>query len=86
MITVTKIGTISQEAIDKGNAFKDTQNIAFLDREEAEDWAIHHYGHGEYDLLELCGECEEGTYRDEPSNKYKTRKRIVKRVKIVKLL
>ena len=86
MLAVTKIGTITQEAIKEGTAFKGTHTLAFEDREEAEDWGITHYGHAEYDLLELCEECEEGTYRDEPSLKYSTRKRIVKQVKIVNLV
>tara|TARA_R110000824_G_scaffold184816_2_gene365740 strand:+ start:1343 stop:1603 length:261 start_codon:yes stop_codon:yes gene_type:complete len=86
MIAITKIGTITQEAIKKGTAFKGTNNLAFEDREEAEDWGIIHYGHAKYDLLELCDDCEDGTYRDEPSIKYSTRKRIIKQVKIVNLI
>ena len=86
MITLTKAGRVTQAELDEGETYKGTDNIAFEDREEAEDWGVLHYGHGEYDILQLCEDCEEGSYRDEPSNKYKTRKRIIKRVKILKIL
>ena len=86
MIALTRAGGITQAALDEGTVFKGTNNIAFEDREEAEAWGILRYGHGAYDLLELCGDCEEGSYRNEPSNKYKSRKRIIKRVKILKIL
>jgi len=85
-IALTKAGVVTQEVLDEGETFKGANNIAFEDREEAEDWGVLHYGHGAYDLLELCEDCEDGSYRDEPSNKYKTRKRIIKRVKILKIL
>tara|TARA_R110000765_G_scaffold44935_1_gene92885 strand:+ start:2662 stop:2916 length:255 start_codon:yes stop_codon:yes gene_type:complete len=84
MIGLSKINYYSKPLIKKGKAYKDTDSIVFTDREEAEDWGIRFFGHSNYDLLQLGG--GDSNYKDEASNRYKTRKRIIKRVKILKIL
>jgi len=84
MIGLSKLNYYILGDIKKGDVYKEVDSIVFTDREEAEDWGIKFFGHANYDLLQLGG--GDSSYREEASNKYKTRKRIIKRVKILKIL
>ena len=70
-------------SIEKGLALMKKGNLAFKNIGEAERYANHHYGHGNYVVHPLCGECEEGSYKPEPSMKYPSTHRLLKEVKIM---
>jgi hypothetical protein len=84
MIGLSKLNHYIPEEVKSGEIYKEANSIVFTDREEAEDWGIKFFGHANYDLLQLGG--GDSSYREEASNRYKTRKRIIKRVKILKIL
>ncbi len=84
MIGLCKLNYHLPGEVKRGDVYKEVDSIVFTDREEAEDWGIKFFGHSNYDLLQLGG--GDSNYREEASNRYKTRKRIIKRVKILKIL
>ena len=86
MVTITVKGQVSQDLIDKEKAIHSEGSVAFENVNEAREWAENHFKHGEYDILELCPHCDEGTYVKENKLKYPSMYKIIKPVKIVNLL
>lgn len=82
MFAVVKINESTQNAIAKGELFIGNGHQAFEKREEAQHWAEVFHSESPHKVVELCKECEEGSYLDDPSHQYPTRKRVLKTVKV----
>lgn len=81
MITVGNYTEDLQQGIEEGKVLKEKGGVALISKQEAINWANSNLGVGNYQLYNLC-DCEQDSYVDDPTSKYPTKKRLVKRVKM----
>ena len=83
MVTVVNYRKSTQLAIEAGLVSIGNGAIAFESKTEAREWASNRYKHGDYEIYQLCPNCDEGSYKDTPTSKYTTMKSIIKNIKVL---